>query len=104
MKKFLPIAIFVCLLTSALFGGGHSPGGSLKQPHRREVAITFDDLPVASVTRQDIETYRSVTTKLLKSTTSDKIPAIGFVNEGKLRGNGATYPARAALLEMWLDA
>lgn len=55
----------------------------------REVAITFDDLPG----------HPSHARKLLHAITSAKVPAIGFVNEDKLR-----TPAHTATLERWLDA
>jgi peptidoglycan/xylan/chitin deacetylase (PgdA/CDA1 family) len=32
------------------------------------------------------------------------VPAIGFVNEGKLEAGGALVPARVALLKQWADA
>jgi peptidoglycan/xylan/chitin deacetylase (PgdA/CDA1 family) len=70
----------------------------------REVAVTFDDLPFVSVARQDIETYRETTTKLLRSFNANKVPVIGFVNERKLGQSPRETEARTALLQMWLDA
>ena len=67
---------------------------------RREVAVTFDDLPA---THGDLAQMRSITPRLLKSIAAHKVPTIGFVNEGKLfvRNQRAE---RTALLRMWLDA
>ncbi len=69
--------------------------------NQREVAITFDDLPL---TRMNPKTWRQTTAKLLACIASKKIPAIGFVNEGKLYEQDRLDTARVALLHMWLDA
>lgn len=66
---------------------------------RREVAVTFDDLPASQSNRELSEINR----KLVKSITSHKIPAVGFVNERKLYVRGET-DARIDLLRMWIDA
>lgn len=69
----------------------------------REVAVTFDDLPLVPQTvplaRQQVHTR-----DLLRSIKAARVPAIGFVNEGKLQTNGRTDPAKVKLLEQWLDA
>jgi peptidoglycan/xylan/chitin deacetylase (PgdA/CDA1 family) len=70
----------------------------------REVAVTFDDLPVASVPRHDIAYYREMTGKLLAAIKSNKVPVIGFVNEDKLYADGKLSAARVRLLRRWLDA
>ena len=77
--------------------------GASKKPLDREIAVTFDDLPVAS-TRRDIETWKQVTTRLLKTISSNRIPAIGFVNENKLIADGQRDEARVGLLRMWINA
>ena len=69
---------------------------------RREVAVTFDDLP-ATYGGDDLERMKSVTTRLLKSIKANNVPAIGFVNETKLHRN-EELKERTALLQMWLDA
>ena len=64
----------------------------------REVAITFDDLPVThngmSLARQ-----QAVTRNILRACRQANVPAVGFVNEFKL-----VDQARIALLGQWLDA
>lgn len=70
---------------------------------KRAVAVTIDDLPVVSV-RRDLKSHREITTRLLKSIAKNKIPAIGFVNEGKLSSDGRLEEGRVALLRMWIDA
>ena len=71
---------------------------------KRQVAITFDDLPGASVGRGDLEYFERFTTELLAALACHQVPAIGFVNEGKVVSNGAVVPARVALLKQWADA
>src|SRR6185295_13894416 len=70
---------------------------------QREIAVTFDDLPAVS-TKRDIATWKEITTKLLKTISSNRIPAIGFVNENKLISDGQRNEGRAALLRMWVNA
>ncbi len=81
------------------------------QPDRRLV-VTVDDLPHQGPSatflrsdRYDTESLRAMNQDLVTALTDAKVPAIGFVNEGKLRGeDGSEAPERAALLEIWLKA
>jgi peptidoglycan/xylan/chitin deacetylase (PgdA/CDA1 family) len=73
----------------------------------RSVAVTFDDLPGASLTGRDVATLRASTEKLLAGLAEHRIPVVGFVNEGKLTVDGeskAEADARAAVLRMWVAA
>ena len=70
----------------------------------REVAVTIDDLPTASVLGNDLQAAQETTARLLEALTRNGVPAIGFVNESKLRTDGETDPRRVALLRQWLDA
>jgi peptidoglycan/xylan/chitin deacetylase (PgdA/CDA1 family) len=74
------------------------------QKQNREIAVTFDDLPIAGVLSHDLASSRAITSKLLAAITAHRIPAVGFVNEGKLRGDGGVDAKRVELLRMWLDA
>jgi peptidoglycan/xylan/chitin deacetylase (PgdA/CDA1 family) len=75
------------------------------QTPAREVAITFDDLPIAGVLPRDLEASRELTRKLLAAITAHHVPVIGFVNEDKLNAaGGAVDPGRVDLLRRWLDA
>jgi peptidoglycan/xylan/chitin deacetylase (PgdA/CDA1 family) len=67
-------------------------------PERRQVAITFDDLPVAGVLSHDVAESRAITARLLTAIARHHVPAIGFVNEMKVD------EARIPLLRAWLDA
>src|SRR2546428_9365740 len=74
-------------------------------PIAREVCVTFDDLPIAGVVSHDGRSSRAITAKLLGAIAAHHIPAIGFVNEGKLAaGDGVPRKERVGLLRMWLDA
>jgi peptidoglycan/xylan/chitin deacetylase (PgdA/CDA1 family) len=81
-------ALLVCAFSSAALG--------------REVVITIDDLPRSgdggSQTFADI---RTMTEKLLKPFRDEKIPVVGFVNEG--RANMSRADLRQ-ILDLWLDA
>jgi len=70
----------------------------------REVAVTIDDLPTASVLGNDLDAAQQTTEALLAALTRNNVPAIGFVNESKLRVGGQIDPRRVALLSQWLDA
>ena len=71
---------------------------------RREVAVTFDDLPVVSVTRWDVPSHRAITTRLIDGVTTYGVPAVGFVNEDYVVSEGIAEPARVDLLRQWLEA
>ena len=71
---------------------------------RRQVAVTFDDLPfTGDGGKTNLSGLREFTSKQLATLTTHKIPAVGFVNERKLQREGE-QEARAALLKMWVDA
>jgi peptidoglycan/xylan/chitin deacetylase (PgdA/CDA1 family) len=70
---------------------------------RREVAITFDDLP--DVGENAIEVQESLTRRLLDELKAENVPVIGFVNEDKLLDDDKQPdPRRVALIQQWLDA
>lgn len=70
------------------------------QAARREVAVTFDDLPAPY---GELEDLRRITSRLLESVKRNGVPAVGFVNERKLYRRGE-MDARTDLLRAWLDA
>jgi peptidoglycan/xylan/chitin deacetylase (PgdA/CDA1 family) len=66
-----------------------------------KVALTFDDLPALSLfADQPYVNYLNV--MLLRGLRRHRLPAIGFVNEGKL--DEIDRPQQIANLEKWLDA
>lgn len=73
------------------------------------MAVTIDDLPAPpnGVVANDPAALAAMTSRLLAALTARAVPAIGFVNEGKLELEGedaAARTARVALLRQWLDA
>lgn len=67
----------------------------------RAVAVTIDDLPVASNT-MPAATLTEMTAKLLGTLRDQKVPVVGFVNERKLYKFGEV-DERIKALAMWLD-
>jgi peptidoglycan/xylan/chitin deacetylase (PgdA/CDA1 family) len=91
-RAFVLIVALACLAIT-------SPAQAQEQ---KQVAITFDDLPVVSTLRTD-EFWAEITQKLLGTMKRNKLPVIGFVNEGKLYNDDKLNPKRVALLKAWLD-
>lgn len=69
----------------------------------RQIAVTIDDLPVVSP-RKDLKIRQEITKKLLKHIKKSKVPAIGFVNEGKLYKDDKRDESEVDLLRMWLNS
>jgi len=93
--------------------GSTAPGNSGTNGHsrsdspeaRRQVAVTFDDIPGVAMPRSarcDRKAHAEMNRKLLGSITEHRVPAFGLVVEGRLceRERGAL----PAILRMWLDA
>lgn len=70
---------------------------------QRTMAITFDDLPYASVPSEDDAALADLTARLLQPLQAAGVPAVGFVNESRLSREGRLVPARVDLLRRWLD-
>ena len=102
MLRHLRAVIVTCLLAVSLGFHHHAGSDSSRPATRREVAVTFDDLPVVGT--RDIAAQQEITRKLLRSITSNKVPAIGFVNENKLLDGGVQDERLVAMLQQWLDA
>jgi peptidoglycan/xylan/chitin deacetylase (PgdA/CDA1 family) len=72
-------------------------------PAGREVAITIDDLPRGGDGGpRDLAGVRAMTRRLLKPFHEQKIPVIGFVNEGRPVEFGPE--GLRQILDLWLDA
>jgi peptidoglycan/xylan/chitin deacetylase (PgdA/CDA1 family) len=93
----LKIAFVACFLISVL-----SVTATAQNTHR-EVAVTFDDLPLQG---PPLETnaLQEMTVRLLRSTKANRVPVFADVNEGKLYSGGKLDSRRVAILRMWLDA
>lgn len=77
-----------------------TPADSLK----REIAITIDDLPWATLGEQTPSTLAGFHPRLVAAMKAAKAPVTGFVNEGKLVSGDKVDTARMHLLKDWLDA
>ncbi|WP_373512570.1 polysaccharide deacetylase family protein [Persicitalea sp.] len=66
----------------------------------RQICITVDDLPTVAY---GADNHAEITSKLIAHFKKYDIPAIGFVNEGKLYSGGMLRTKEVALLRQWLD-
>lgn len=84
--------LFVYLLVSApLFA------------QNNQMCITVDDLPTVSYGLSTPKFNLKLTQNLIKAFKQYKVPAIGYVNEQKLKTKGKPVASRVALLELWLQ-
>jgi peptidoglycan-N-acetylglucosamine deacetylase len=108
----LTFAVAVCVI--GLATGTASPisrdineAGQQTQASQRSVAITVDDLPGAIPGTDkgagDLKELERINRAIPSILRAHHVPGIGFVNERKLQVTGER-DARAALLQMWLDA
>ncbi|MBX2842413.1 MAG: polysaccharide deacetylase family protein [Flammeovirgaceae bacterium] len=70
---------------------------------QNKVCITVDDLPTVPYSFRDKEHQLEITQKLIDVFTKNNIPAIGYVNEGKLYPNGKLDQSKVELLKLWLE-
>jgi imidazolonepropionase-like amidohydrolase len=70
----------------------------------RRVSVTFDDLPVVSRNFRGSEDHQAITDRLLRAIQANRIPAVGFVNEGKLHRDGVLDQRQVDLLRRWARA
>jgi peptidoglycan/xylan/chitin deacetylase (PgdA/CDA1 family) len=70
----------------------------------RRVAITIDDLPTVSRNFTSAADHERLTTKLVGALVRHHVPAIGFVNEGKLYRGGTLDEREVDLLGQWTRA
>ncbi len=86
-------ALFILLVFLSTFG----------YSQHKKICISIDDLPAVSYGDKDPEINRKITEKLVATFNKYKIPAIGFVNEGKLYDNGVLNAEKVALLKLWIE-
>jgi len=70
----------------------------------REVAVTFDDLPVASAPYDSPEAWRDLTQRLVSSIERNNVPSVGFVIAQKLMKENDPEPWKVDLLKVWVRA
>ncbi len=95
--------MLVCFVLAPLLDSVRAQPSTANPKPQRVVAITIDDLPVAS-SRRDLKTWNDITDKLLRHIRADRVPAIGFVNENKLLDDNQRNEARVAVLRKWVEA
>ena len=87
LRSALRILALVSLGSMGLLGGSANAASaqepSTEVPVVREMAVTFDDLPSGGG-RVELVELISLTETLLESLKQHEVPAVGFVNEGKL--------------------
>lgn len=94
MKRLAAFQILILLFLAA------SPLSA--QETRREIAVTFDDLPFGGP-NVGLARSRAANEAILATLRQGKTPAVGLVNESKLYVPGE-IDERTALLDLWLDA
>ena len=99
--RFWKAAASLVLAAAALAVGVPS---AEKGRAERRMALTIDDLPVAQPSWHDDREMERITTDLLATLVRHRVPAVGFVNEGKLEVGGVVDSFRLGLLERWLAA
>lgn len=70
---------------------------------QKQVCFTIDDLPVVAYGNSDPFYQWDVTLNLISKFDKHKIPAIGFVNEGKLYRDDQLDSTQLDLLKMWFQ-
>ena len=99
----MPGAIRCAAVALALLQGSVPPA-TAPQPPAKRVAITVDDLPVVSRNFQTAADHDRITRKLVEALGAHRVPAIGFVNEGKMYRDGQVDSADVGLLRQWTRA
>jgi peptidoglycan/xylan/chitin deacetylase (PgdA/CDA1 family) len=94
---------FTIGLGAAAVAIGSAASSSAAAPGRR-VAITIDDLPVVSRNFTSAAEHERITSTLVGALVRQRVPALGFVNEGKLYRGGTLDEREVGLLRQWTRA
>jgi peptidoglycan/xylan/chitin deacetylase (PgdA/CDA1 family) len=98
------LRLWACL-TAALLISVIGVGAASQEAVARQIAVTIDDLPVNYMTELGVAGWEKVTSGLLGQLREHSVPAIGFVNMGKLyTKDGRLDERRVSLLTRWLEA
>ena len=111
----LACTALACLLLAAPLARAATPTAATTAtatPPDRRIAITFDDLPWASLDpNTPLPAQGTVppriaaeSARLLHAIKDTGTPAIGFVNSARLLVHGQPQPDRTTMLDAWLDA
>ena len=97
MKITVMVSFFVVIVSIHI----QSIGAEEQTNHtagQKEIVLTIDDLPVVASASTDRHSFVELTQKLLDTIQTYEIPAVGFVNSGRIASQGKE------LLSMWLAA
>ena len=94
LKHFCLTVSLIALASTAAAGQGRAA---------RRVAVTFDDLPMTGGGNPTGPAVVENSRKIVAALVSNKIPAVGFVNERQLEAAGQGEERRAAL-RLWAEA
>lgn len=75
----------------------------LAQSQTKQICITVDDLPIVPYGVSSSYTQFEITQKLLATFKQYDVPAIGYVNEGKLYPNRTFDQSKYKLLVYWVE-
>ncbi len=101
MKK--KIKLFICIFF--LFGWiVNVCPQTVNKSSSRKIAVTFDDLPFVRMNSYSFTKLKDYFDRLIDDLKTQKVPAIGFVNEAKLYSRDKEDKRKISLLESWLDA
>lgn len=76
---------------------------SVAQAQDKKICITVDDLPTVTYGIDASVFSKEITVDLINTFNKYDIPAIGYVNEGKLYQDGKLDSSKVQLLEIWLE-
>jgi peptidoglycan/xylan/chitin deacetylase (PgdA/CDA1 family) len=97
--SLLPAFLLVAFAPVPAAGEAEKMSSAFERPG---IAITFDDLPFNRPETSAAE-VRAINSRIVNILTSRGIPAVGFVNEGKLYRAGEN-DARVNVLRLWVEA
>ncbi len=111
MSPLHRILFCLLLLASSLSVAGDEPSFApaskmaiVTPSNERRIALTFDDLPwVMNRNEPPVDLDKNYG-RLIASLKQTNVPAIGFVNDGKLYRDETLCPERIDMLDDWLDA
>ena len=75
-----------------------------KSPCAKRVCFSIDDLPLVSYGITDSSYQIALAAKLITSLEENHVPAIGFVNEGKMYHEGNFLPWQSRILQSWAES
>jgi len=71
---------------------------------KKQVCFSIDDLPVVSYGINDSNYQKHIFNNIVKSLVNNRVPAIGFVNEGKMHNGKVVARYQKELLKSWIKS